>query len=105
MATLRITRSREYTNRLRDITILLDGAELAKIKNGETREFQLAPGNYTLQAKIDWCTCIPQKIRLSDHKTTAFMLESFAKHHPLGMLAAIYYTTVATGKYLVLTEM
>jgi hypothetical protein len=43
MSTLRIRRAKEFADYLRSYTILLDGAKLGEIKNGETREFPIFP--------------------------------------------------------------
>ena len=100
MPLLQITRSNEYTNRLRNIKIFVDGKQAGVIKNNETENFELPAGNHTLKAKIDWAGSNTISLQLNEGETKKFELTSFAKHNPLGIFAAIYYTTMATNKYL-----
>jgi len=104
MATIQITRSSEYTNRLRKIRLVLDNKELDSISNGETKNFIVSAGSHTLQAKIDWCTSNKITFTLGENDTRSFDLASFAKTSSLGIFAAIYYITFGSGKYLDLRE-
>ena len=61
-ATLRITRTSQYANKLRAYSIFLDGARVGKIKDGETVTYPLSPGSHTVQARIDWCRTKPVEI-------------------------------------------
>ena len=56
MATVKNTRTREYAKQFRKIKLILDNKELSLIANGETKDFEIAAGVHTLQAKIDWCS-------------------------------------------------
>jgi len=56
MATIKIKRSREYTNRMRDYKIFIDGQQVGTISNGETRNFPATTGQHIVAAKIDWCS-------------------------------------------------
>jgi len=104
MSKLIITRSDEWANRLRGIKLFLDGKEMATIGNAEKKEFELLPGKYVVKAKIDWCSSNEVVINFSGDETKELILDSFAKHNPLGMLSAIYYITLGTEKYLKLYE-
>lgn len=104
MAKLELFRVSEYTNRVRDIKVLIDGEQIGVISNGTTKTFDIPEGNHKIQVKIDWCTSKPVEFEIRDHETKRFRLSSFAKHNPLGTLAAIYYITFATDKYLQLEE-
>jgi hypothetical protein len=100
MATLRITRRSEYTNRLRGIQLYVDGKKMATIGNGETLDLELPAGDHILQAKIDWCSSPALPIKLEAYDTVSYQLESFAKTSSLGIFAAIYYITFGARKYL-----
>ena len=56
MSKISIKRSSQYENKLRAITIYLDGIKLGEIADGETKDFEVVKGNHTLVAKIDWAT-------------------------------------------------
>ncbi|QGX08797.1 hypothetical protein EEW87_17485 (plasmid) [Janibacter melonis] len=54
-AIIRVTRSNEWwANRLRKFSILINGREVGKVSRGETVEFEIPPGQFDIQAKIDW---------------------------------------------------
>jgi hypothetical protein len=104
MATLRITRTSEYANRLRKIKLILDNKELSLIANGETKDFEIPVGVHTLQAKIDWCSSNRLTFTIAESGIKSFDLSSFAKHSTLGVFSAIYYITFGASKYLNLKE-
>ena len=56
MATIILTRTSEYNNRLRDYQLFLDGKKIGTIANGQTKEFETTSGQHTILAKIDWCS-------------------------------------------------
>ncbi len=100
MPQIEITRSSEYANRLRDIKIFIDDQHVGSLANGKTAVFEVPEGNHTIQAKIDWGRSNIIEVNLEENGKKAFRLTSFAKHNPLGTLAAIYYTTIASDRYL-----
>jgi hypothetical protein len=51
-----LSRSNEWLNRLRGFKVMLDGAEAARIKNGDSIELMVEPGLHTLKCRIDWCS-------------------------------------------------
>ena len=104
MATLRITRSNEYANRIRNIKILLNGAEIGTVKNAETKDFSINAGNHSLQARVDWGTSNIESFTIAENETREFYIDSFAKHNPIGIFATIYYITFGSGKYLRIKE-
>ena len=52
---LTIVRESSTVNGTRAYKVVLDGDVVGKVKNGETVEFELPPGQHTLHLKIDWC--------------------------------------------------
>jgi hypothetical protein len=104
MAILKIARLNEKTNRLRAIKIFVDGVNVGTIANGETKDFEVAAGAHEIIAKIDWCTSNVVSCMLSEKETKLFALNSFAQTNPLGIFAAIYYTSFGRKKYLNLIE-
>ncbi len=56
---MKITRVNGFADKLRAYKIMVDGAEVGTIKDGETKQFTVADGRHTVQLKIDWCTSQP----------------------------------------------
>ena len=57
MARLRLYREPvAWQDRLRAYTLLVDGEAKGSIKQGETLEIDLPPGDHRVQMKIDWAT-------------------------------------------------
>ena len=52
---LRLTRSRAWADKLRAYRVLVDDEQIGEIRNGESKEFSVAPGEHTLTLKVDWC--------------------------------------------------
>lgn len=51
---IRITRGNEWFGRARKLNILIDGKQAGSIGNKETREFNIDPGEHTIQVSMDW---------------------------------------------------
>ena len=100
MPTLKITRSDEYANRMRNILISLDGKDLGRLSHAETKDFEIAAGMHHLRAKIDWCGSNKITFTIAENETAHFYVDSFAKHNPLGIFAGIFYITFGAGRYL-----
>ena len=69
MPQLQITRINEYTNRLRNVKLCLDGNEIGLIKNNETVNFTIPSGSHLLKAKIDWWSAIGSALMLQKKRT------------------------------------
>ncbi len=66
-ATIRVEREAGgYTDRLRAYTVLVDGAEVGKVKRGESVETPVAAGAHLVQMKVDWTRSIPVKVEVAD---------------------------------------
>jgi hypothetical protein len=100
MPTLKIRRAKEFADYLRSYTILLDGDKLGEIKNGETREFPISPGQHQLRMKIDWCgsMTIPF-VAATDSEILDFSVRSNLKGS--GGLAALYYLIFKPNEWIV----
>jgi hypothetical protein len=44
----------KWKDRLRAYKVVVDGRVVGKIKRGETKSFELEPGQHEVYAKIDW---------------------------------------------------
>lgn len=61
-----IYNKKQSANKLRKITILLDGKYCCAVANGASRTVALQPGTHTLKAKIDWCGSTPFSFEIKD---------------------------------------
>ena len=107
MTTVLVRRSREWTNRLRGIRIILDGVEVGVVKNGEKQNFMVKPGTHTLQARIDWCSSKEVQFTIAEDQQLVYSLHSFAFQKPYKLfipLFVLYYTLIARNQYLVLSD-
>lgn len=53
MSELSISRSSEFINYFRKMSVLIDGEKVDEIKSGETKVFSLKAGMHTVMAKLD----------------------------------------------------
>ena len=49
--------------------VLIDGAEVGEISNGETKQFELSEGSHSLQLKIDWCSSQEKRFEIKNGET------------------------------------
>lgn len=80
-------------DRLRAYTLLVDGEERGKLKQGETIETELGPGLHRVQMKLDWATS-PVLTVPGDSDVE---LRCAAAAHPL---LALLYVTVWSDRYI-----
>ena len=104
MAILKITRTDEYMNHLRDITIFADEKVIGKIKNAEVKEFVLPAGTHAIYAKIDWCKSNVVLFTVAESETKNITLSGFSKLKRPDGFTILYYLIFASNKYLKLTE-
>lgn len=133
MATIRLKRTSEYNNRLRDYKIFIDGQQVGTIANGETKDFPATVGQHIITAKIDWCSSPDISIELKENLTINmkvggfkygqilmpigiglivlhFILSKFVEfEYTIFLVTPIffllfYYLTIGRKKYLTLTE-
>jgi hypothetical protein len=134
MATIRISRTSEFVNKIRDYQIYLDGQKVGTVANGETMRFDATSGEHTLIAKIDWCCSQELKLNIDQAETKEFKVGGFKSSNwlmPIGVGLAVlsfvmnrfidagwafiialpifilllYYVTIGRKKYLTLTEL
>lgn len=77
MATIKIQRTSEYNNKLRDFSIYVDGNKVGTIADGEVKEFTTTPGTHVVTAKIDWCSSQNVSVEVEDHKAAALEVGGF----------------------------
>ncbi|MDW7680126.1 MAG: hypothetical protein SCK70_06150 [bacterium] len=94
MAKLIIKRTSEWNNRMRDIGIYLDGEKISVIGNGQTKEFEIEPGEHRLKTKIDWCGSETLTFELTDNETQKIELSGFKLGKwlmPIALVISIVY--------------
>lgn len=96
MAKIIINRSSEKSNKFRKIEIFLEDKKIGTIKDGETKEFDIQPGEHVLTAKIDWCKSNDLIVSIKDGETKSFDLSGTNPN------LALFYITVGKDKYLTL---
>ena len=99
--TLIITRSSEWNNRMRAISIYLDGKKLGTISNGETKSFEVDPGTHQLKARIDWCNS-PEIPFIADENEKKYFRLSSSRYANILMpftlvLLVLCYSFLAPG--------
>lgn len=96
MAKLIVQRTSEWNNRMRNIGIYLDGEKIGVIGNGQTKEFEVAPGEHNLETKIDWCGSEILTFELSDTETKEIEVSGF-KHGNWMMPIAVVISVIYLG--------
>lgn len=71
MATIRIRRTNDYMNLLRDYRLYIDGQKIGTIGNSQSKDFEIPAGQHSVIARIDWCSSqeISFEINENDSKT------------------------------------
>lgn len=80
MSKLVVKRRSEFANRARKIGLYLNDEKIAVIENGESKEFDLQPGSYSLKAKIDWCGSQVREFEISENEDKNIELTGFTKN-------------------------
>ncbi|SRR5258707_8090450 len=97
-ASITLSRGTGYADRLRAYCVMLDGKEIGRISNGETKSFPVAPGQHELALKIDWCGSNDISFSLPSDQSLAFVCDSTLRG--LKLFAVLYYALFARKKYL-----
>jgi hypothetical protein len=78
MATLHIKRKTKYNSGARKFKLMLDGAHIGDIGNGVEKEVDLAAGQHTIVAKIDWCSSMPFTFTVSENETKEIIVSTYS---------------------------
>jgi hypothetical protein len=63
---INIKRESTYADKLRSYNVELDGVIIGEIADGESKAFQVEPGEHTLRLKIDWLKSNEVQFEASD---------------------------------------
>lgn len=102
--TIEISRESSLVGWILSYRVFVDDIEIGKLKNGEKKRFQIAPGLHEIWLKQNWSWCYSPKV--------SFMLKDFVKFSckpkigVLGLLFGrdIFYVLFKRHKYIVLEE-
>lgn len=72
MSSIKIQRTSEFNNRIREYKIYIDGQLIGKIGNGETKYFETTTGLHTLNVKTDWCSSPDITFNINNIETKNF---------------------------------
>ena len=56
MATIILTRTSAFADRLNDYELFLDGENIGTIANGEIKNIETTSGQHSILAKLHWCS-------------------------------------------------
>ena len=86
-----------YTDRARAYKVMVDGAEAARVKAGESAGVDVAPGAHKVQMAIDWARSPAFDVELGEGETARF-----ACHPNANPFNAIFYVLFARKRYVAL---
>jgi hypothetical protein len=97
-STITISRDSGYADYLRDYRVLVDGGEIGRIANGQTKTFPLEPGSHQLVMKISWCSSNTVAFSLMAGESAHFNCGSNLRG--IRLLLCYYYICFAADRYL-----
>ena len=61
--------------------MLVDGQQVGTIRNGNTEEFRIVPGQHIVTCKIDWCSSREFEINVASGETSYLHVRSGLKYY------------------------
>ncbi|MEO7310790.1 MAG: hypothetical protein ABIX01_10365 [Chitinophagaceae bacterium] len=90
-----LSRKNDFMNRTRMFKVLIDGQEVGKIGNGKVETFEVAPGNHTIECKIDWCSSQTYEVTVGSDSIDYLQVKSGMKYFLL--LYIVFLAWLASG--------
>jgi hypothetical protein len=100
MASLTIERDSGYADRIRAYQVIVDGTKVGEVRNGETKQFFITPGQHQFWLKIDWCGSKTVDFTVSEGDEIRFCAKSNLRG--IRVLAAVWYALFDRNSYLLL---
>jgi hypothetical protein len=100
MAVLKIVRDSGYADRLRAYQVILDGVTIGEVRNDQTQQFAVTPGQHRLSLKIDWCGSKTIDFSLAGDDHATFLAKSNLRGPKL--FAVLWYVIFDRNSYLLL---
>lgn len=102
MARITIVRDSGYADAVRPYTILVDDKEVASLKRDAAATVDIAAGEHSIVARIDWCGSQTLRFSIREDEDASFAVASSLRGWRL-MLAA-WYAIADRENYLRLTR-
>ena len=102
MVTLTVSRQSTLVDFIRSYSIVVDNKKIGKVNNGASNSFTIAPGNHTIEMKIDWCGSKTLQFSATDGETVSFRVVSNLRG--LRIFLAPWYVLFAHKSYLLLEQ-
>lgn len=95
---IRINRKSGWVDRVRSYKVIVDGQVIGDIRNGQSRDFDLAPGHHTLMLKIDWCRSPILEFDTDGRGTVEF--DCSTNLHGFAILFTLFYVLFMRNNYI-----
>jgi hypothetical protein len=102
LSLLKIDRDSGYADRLRAYQVMIDGAAVGEIRDGEAKEFPVSAGRHEMSLKIDWCGSKTIGFGVAEGDVLTFHAKSNLRG--LKLLVGLWYAVVARHSYLSLEQ-
>ncbi len=89
MATINIVRRKEYNDRGRSYSIMLDGKYAGTIASGQSVNINTSPGLHTVSVKIDWCSSPDIVLNVQEDKIESLVAGGFKNANWLMPIATL----------------
>ena len=77
MTKLIITRTSEWNNKARKFGLYLNDKKIGTIEDGEKKEFEIEPGVYKINGKIDWCKSQKIEFNITENESKEIEISGF----------------------------
>jgi len=104
MSKLIIKRTSEWNNLARKFGIYIDDKKIGTISHGETKEFEINPGEHKIKGKIDWCGSQTLEFNIADNEIKEMEIGGFKYSKIIMPLALIIMTLFFLIKFLLKIE-
>lgn len=99
---IKLTRDSGWTDRIRSYHVVVNGEKVGEIKNGESKNFDIAPGTHEMMIKIDWCSSNLLTFDVKANEDVSFECGSNLKG--IKVILAFVYVLFMRNKYLWLKQ-
>ena len=99
MPTLTVHRDKGWTDKMRKYRILLDGAEIGRIGEGEVLRQQITAGPHVIEARIDWCGSQPLRFEARPEENTILIRSALRGWR---VVFGLFYIIFNRRRYLIL---
>ncbi|MDN5388993.1 MULTISPECIES: hypothetical protein [Bacillus] len=96
-AYVEVNRTSQLMNKMRKFSVLIDGVEAGKIKDGGRLRIDLEPGEHEIQVKIDWC--VSQALRFTLDEGEALKFRCGSPVRGWKMFFSLFYVLADPEKY------